>query len=77
MDQQDGAVVPQKEKDALRERLDTIHTVALCEINHFHESAKKDFKVHMQNYFQAQIDFHEKLKQQFISAKQQFDALPF
>eukprot|EP00041_Stephanoeca_diplocostata_P029918 m.892458 g.892458 ORF g.892458 m.892458 type:complete len:549 (-) comp23656_c1_seq9:3412-5058(-) len=77
VDSQDGAVVPQKEKDALRERLDTIHTVALCEINHFHDNSRKDFKIYMQNYLQAQIDFHEKLKQEFIRAKQQFDALPF
>ena len=42
-----GQITP-KEQEALRARLERIHTVTLSEIHHFHESLKKDLKAMMQ-----------------------------
>ena len=47
------------EKDAVRSRCDVIHTLALCEMSHFHQQRRADFKDMMRAYFDAQIKFHE------------------
>lgn len=77
IEKQDVSTVQPKEKAALRERLDRIHTVTLCEIHHFHESLKKDMKAYMQAYLQAQIEYHQRMISQMTAAKNEFDNLPF
>ncbi|EDQ86918.1 uncharacterized protein MONBRDRAFT_38173 [Monosiga brevicollis MX1] len=48
------------EKEAVSSRCDIIHTLTLCEMTHFHEQRRKDFRDMMINYLDAQIDFHNK-----------------
>lgn len=69
--------LPPQEKEAYKERLDNIHTVTLCEIHHFHETLKSDFKEMLQHYLAAQIAFHEQVIVQLETAKASFDGLPF
>merc|ERR1712137_444171 len=69
--------LPPQERDAYRERLDNIFTVTLCEINHFHEMLKNDFKRMLQEYLDARISFHKQVITQLEVAKARFDDLPF
>eukprot|EP00053_Salpingoeca_punica_P014880 m.135690 g.135690 ORF g.135690 m.135690 type:complete len:533 (+) comp16566_c0_seq1:166-1764(+) len=64
-----------EEKNAIKARRDIIHTVTLCEMAHFHQQRRVDFRVYMQNYLQAQIDFHQKLAGLYAQAKGEFDKL--
>jgi hypothetical protein len=45
----------------VRKRCDVIHTLALCEMGHFHRERRKDFRDMMSAYFAAQIEFHQKV----------------
>eukprot|EP01147_Barroeca_monosierra_P001383 gene1382-4558_t len=65
------------EKDAVRSRCDVIHTVALCEMSHFHQQRRSDFRDMMKEYFAAQIEFHQKIMEQLAAAKAEFDKLEF
>lgn len=47
------------EKSAVQSRCDVIHTLTLCEMSHFHDQRRHDFKLYMENFLQAQIEFHE------------------
>eukprot|EP00730_Choanoeca_flexa_P012796 TRINITY_DN4629_c0_g1_i1.p1 TRINITY_DN4629_c0_g1~~TRINITY_DN4629_c0_g1_i1.p1 ORF type:complete len:518 (+),score=134.40 TRINITY_DN4629_c0_g1_i1:96-1649(+) len=65
------------EKDAVKKRCDIIHSLTLCEMAHFHEQRRSDFKDMMKAYLQAKIDFHNKIVQKLESAKNHFDQLQF
>lgn len=69
--------LPPMERDAYKERLDNIHTVTLCEIHHFTEMLKTDFKKMLAQYLDAQINFHQQIITQLTNAKGHFDTLPF
>lgn len=51
----------QQDRQDYKRRLDNIHTVTLCEINHFNDTMKSDFKAMQSAYFTAQIAFHERV----------------
>jgi len=46
------------QKEAVRSRCETIHTLTLCEMNHFHEQRRQDFRDMAQEYFDSQMKFH-------------------
>ncbi|EGD77652.1 hypothetical protein PTSG_08745 [Salpingoeca rosetta] len=74
---QDNEEAKPGEKDAVRSRCDVIHTLALCEMSHFHQQRRSDFRDMMKAYFAAQIEFHQKIMDQLAAAKAEFDKLDF
>lgn len=46
------------QREAVRSRCETIHTLTLCEMNHFHEQRRNDFRDMVQGYLDSQMKFH-------------------
>jgi len=66
-----------KEKEVVRRRCDIIHSVALCEMTHFHRQRRIDYRDMMREYLKAQIDFHKRITGELEKAKAEFDKLQF
>eukprot|EP00047_Mylnosiga_fluctuans_P017863 m.64967 g.64967 ORF g.64967 m.64967 type:complete len:538 (+) comp7298_c0_seq2:64-1677(+) len=66
-----------KEKDIVRARRDIIHSLALCEVAHFHKQRREDFRDMMKAYLKAQIEFHERVAEKLRQAKAEFDKLQY
>eukprot|EP00045_Choanoeca_perplexa_P014387 m.169058 g.169058 ORF g.169058 m.169058 type:complete len:519 (-) comp16662_c0_seq1:1788-3344(-) len=65
------------EKEAVTKRCNIIHSLTLCEMAHFHEQRRADFRDMVKAYLQAKIEFHNKIMQKLQKAKSHFDSLPF
>lgn len=71
----DNETTPPAEKEAVRARRDIIHTLTLCEMAHFHQQRRTDFKDMMVAYLNACIKFHRDIADKYELAKVEFDRL--
>ena len=74
---QDNEGAKPQEKENVRARCEVIHAMTLCEMHHFHESRRGDFRDMMSKYFEAQMQFHLDLAEKYKKAKADFDKLQF
>eukprot|EP00049_Salpingoeca_infusionum_P014023 m.261112 g.261112 ORF g.261112 m.261112 type:complete len:588 (-) comp15575_c0_seq2:491-2254(-) len=73
----DNDAISTRERSLIRDRCDTIHVLTLCEMNHFHQQRRSDFRDLMLAFFAAQVQFHLQLQQRFQKAYEEFEKLSF
>lgn len=66
-----------RERDVIAQRAQTIEMLTLCEIRHFHNQRRADFKKYMSAYIVAQIEFHDNIANKLRDALSEFDRLDF
>jgi hypothetical protein len=58
---EENEIAGPQDREAVRARCDVIHTLTVCELNHFHHSRRMDFRDALIAYIQGKILFQEKV----------------